>query len=41
MTELGPGLGKAGAHLVIERIEPFRPVHPDDQYLSVALGFDD
>ncbi len=41
VAELGPGLGKLRAHLVVECVEPLGPVHAHHEYLPVALGFDD
>jgi hypothetical protein len=41
LAELGPGLGQAAAHLVAQRVEPLRPVHPHHQDLPVFLGLDD
>ena len=41
MTEAGPCLRHQGAHLVAEGVEVLRPVHPDDEDLAVAFGFDD
>ena len=41
VAELVPDLGQLGAHLVIEGVQPIRPVHADDEDLSVGFGFDD
>ena len=41
MAKLGPCLGQQGAHFVIEGVQCLGPVHPDDEDLAVAFGFDD
>ena len=41
VAEVGPGFREQRAHLVAERVEALGPVHPDDEDLSVAFGFDD
>ena len=41
MPKLGPGLGKPTAHLMAQRIQSLRSVHPDDEDLSQTLGLDD
>ena len=41
VAELGPGLGQFVRNLVVQRVQPFRPVHPHDEHLPVPFGFDD
>ena len=40
-AKLGPGLGEAGAHFEIERVQSLGAVHPHYQDVPVTLGFDD
>jgi len=41
VAEFGPGFREQGAHFNVEGVERLRAVHPDDQDLAVAFGFDD
>src|SRR3546814_8850796 len=41
LAEVGPDLRQQASHLMVQRVEPVRPVHPHDQDLSVRFGLDD
>jgi hypothetical protein len=41
MAERHLRLGQFGAHLLVQRVQPLRPVHARHEDSAVALGLDD